>query len=77
METQTGVPNSPQAGLAGGAKLKNAGFLSPVQKMDLFDLIFIHNFFLVQNWAILSGILIYVVWDPLSNGRRIAANGHA
>ena len=25
METQTGVPNSPQAGLAGGAKLKNAG----------------------------------------------------
>ena len=31
MKTQTGVPNSPQAGLAGGAKLKNAGFVSPAK----------------------------------------------
>ena len=43
MKTQTGVPNSPQAGLAGGAKLKNAGFRSPAQKMDFLDLLFIHN----------------------------------
>ena len=32
MKTQTGVPNSPQAGRAGGWNLKNAGLLSPVQK---------------------------------------------